>query len=88
MLKAERPLGPLPPTDKRKLQQRQLLSLSVRYPDDQIAIEIPDSEIGSVLPLLRRNIEDAWTLEGSSILIDMILTFRRSSRPQPVRRAV
>ena len=62
-LKAERPPGPLPPTDKRKLQQRQILSLSVRYPDEQIAIELPDSEIGSVLPLLRRNIDDAWALE-------------------------
>ena len=61
--RANRPLGPIPPTHKRKLQQPEILSLRVRYPDEQIAIEIPDSEIGSLLPLLRRNLEDAWALE-------------------------
>ena len=62
-LKADRPRGPIPPANKRKLQQSEILSLSVRYPDEQIAIEIPDSEVGSMLPLLRRNLEDAWALE-------------------------
>ena len=37
--------------------------LSIRYPEEQILIEIADSEIASILPLLRRGLEEAGALE-------------------------
>ena len=40
-----------------------MLALSIRYPEEQIPIEIADSEIASILPLLRRSLEEAGALE-------------------------
>jgi SIR2-like domain len=62
-LKARRPSGAVPPQGKRKLRQRDVLQLSVGYPEDQIRIEIPESQIELVLPFLRKNIEHAASLE-------------------------
>jgi Fe-S cluster biosynthesis and repair protein YggX len=64
VLTADRPLGALPPREKHKLQRLQeVVSLRVRYPEEHIPIEIPDSEIKSLLPLLRTCIEQASALE-------------------------
>ena len=62
-LKAERPLGAIPPPNNRTLEQGQVLALSIRYPEEQIPIEIADSEMASILPLLRRSLEEAGALE-------------------------
>ena len=37
--------------------------MGVRYPEEQIPIDIPDSQVKSLLPLLRTNIEQASALE-------------------------
>jgi hypothetical protein len=62
-LKAERPVGAVPPPNDRTFKQGQVLVLSIRYPEEQILIEIADSEIASILPLLRRSLEEAGALE-------------------------
>jgi SIR2-like domain len=64
ILSAQRPWGRLPQTGKRALQSLgEVLSLEVRYPEEQIPIDIPDSQVKSLLPLLRTNIEQASALE-------------------------
>jgi hypothetical protein len=63
ILAARRPWRAPPSTEKfvpRHLGE--VLSLSVRYPEEHIPIEIPDTQVKSLLPLLRANIEQASAL--------------------------
>jgi len=64
ILAARRPWRGPPSTEKSVPRHLgEVLSLSVRYPEEQIPIEIPDSQVKSLLPLLRANIEQASALE-------------------------
>lgn len=64
ILTAERPYGVGPPSQKNSLRLNQLVRLDVKYLDEEIPILIPDAELPSILPLLRRNLEEAWAFEG------------------------
>lgn len=64
ILAAQRPWGGLPQTGKLALRSfGEVLSLGVRYPEEQIPIDIPDSQVKLLLPLLRTHIEQASALE-------------------------
>jgi hypothetical protein len=62
-LTVERPLRINPPNQKASIRLNDLVRLSVRYSEGQIPIEIPDTELPAVAPLLRRNLEEALALE-------------------------
>jgi hypothetical protein len=64
VLTVARPYGVKPPNHKADLRLNEIVGLDVEYSHEEIPIEIPDSELPSVLPLLRRNLEEASTLES------------------------
>jgi hypothetical protein len=59
-----RPYGVMPPNRKTSLKLRDLIRLDVEYPTEEIPVEIRDDGLPTVLPLLRRNLEDASSLEA------------------------
>jgi hypothetical protein len=63
ILTAARPYGARPPHQKSNWQLNEVLHLNVEYPLEEIAIEVPDAKLPSVLPLLRHNLERASALE-------------------------
>lgn len=72
-LSAERPFSVLPPVESRKPNQSQVVSLRVHYAENHIEIQIPDAEIGSVLPLLRHNLLQAGALEKELRSYDLLI---------------
>jgi hypothetical protein len=63
LLSVERPYGVKPPDRKTGIRLNHLVRLGVKYSEEQISIEIPDTELPSIVPLLRRNLEEAAALE-------------------------
>lgn len=63
VLTASRPYGAKPPATSRGLPQRQVVSLSLDFRSEEIEIKLPDSEIKTVLPALRKLLEDAGALQ-------------------------
>jgi hypothetical protein len=62
-LSVERPYGAKPPDRKSGLRFGNLIRVRVEYPTEDIPVEIPDGELASMLPLFRRNLEEASELE-------------------------
>lgn len=64
LLSVGRPYGAVPPSSTKGLRLGELVRLEVGYSQEEIPIEVPDAELSRVLPLLRRNIEEASELES------------------------
>ena len=55
--------SPLPPTRKKGVRLRDLVSVSVEYPDAYKTVQIPDDQLASLIVVFRPNIEKAIDLE-------------------------
>jgi hypothetical protein len=62
-LTARRPNAVWPPRHKVPKRLEEMIILEVEYSREDIPIAIPDAELPTVLPLLRRNLEEASALE-------------------------
>lgn len=54
------------PAQGGSFKLRDLVGLEVSYPDRHIAIDVPDEQLSSVIPLARQNLELAIDLEGEA----------------------
>ena len=54
----------MPPNRRNSLKLRDLIRLEVEYPTEDFPVEIPENELPAMLPLLRRNLEEASALEA------------------------
>ncbi|NOX95819.1 MAG: hypothetical protein GXP04_12220 [Alphaproteobacteria bacterium] len=55
--------GPLPPSTKKGVRLRDLISVSVEYPDAFKTVQIPDTHLAAVIEVFRPNVEKAIDLE-------------------------